>query len=100
MQISTRSHIVIDIVEESTFVGHPYQLETLLKLLDPVLVQGVESIASVHLQFSLGHLLSLLDLHGVQLDLVTITTACIVIASCSALLSLILLVLLIGLLGL
>ena len=98
VQIPSRWDIIVDVVKEAAFIGDAHELETLLKLLNTILIQGIQPVTPVHLQLALSHLLGFFYLHGIELHLVAVPATCIIVATGPRLLSLILLFLLIGLL--
>jgi hypothetical protein len=82
VQIPASWSIVVNVVKEATLISNTHELETLLKLLNTILVKGIQSVASVHLQLALSHLFGFFYLHGIELHLVAVPAACIVVASC------------------
>ena len=98
VQITSSWDIIVNVVKEAALISHPHELKTLLKLLNTVLIKGIQPVTPVHLQLPLSHLLGLFYLHGIQLHLVAVPASRVIVATGPRLLPLILLVLLIGLL--
>ena len=55
-------------IEKGGFIHDPDVFQTVMQIVQPVLVARVEAVATVHLQLALSHLLGLLDLVLGQLD--------------------------------
>ena len=82
VEIAAGGRVVVDVVKEATLISNAHELETLLKLLNTILVKRIKSVSSIHLQLPLSHLLGFLYLHGVELHLVAVPAAIVVVPAC------------------
>ena len=68
-----RRGFVCQTVKIGTFVGNSNVLQAVVQILEPLVVAGVKAVFSEHLEFALGYLFGLLQLHWVQLHRVALS---------------------------